>query len=104
MSLILKVMHGDDEGPVSGDTHSVYGDITSVTFKRMEDGSGQAHCYVREPVKTALVPGFCENERFIDIPANAYVMNDQGRTISTFTARRPVADGVPPVLTAVRQL
>ena len=79
MTIFVKVMAADDQ-------FSVYGDVTSVSFIRTPGGA-QARLYCREPVKTALVPGFHEVEKTVDVPCTAYVLNEQGRTISTFEAK-----------------
>lgn len=96
MSLIVKIMHHDvetlsrDAGDADG-PHSIYGDVTSIHFP--ERGAAQmARLYVREPIKTALVPGFCENEKFVDLTGPAYVMNEAGRTISSYRPIRPGGD------------
>jgi hypothetical protein len=89
MSFILKVMHTAEVSPVPSDNEfSLYADITSVHFHRHPDGSAEAHLWVCEPVKTAVVPGFCEVEKRVSFTATAYVMNEAGKTVSTFTARR----------------
>lgn len=90
MGLIVKIMHSADEFPGSSDEpHCIYGDVVSIHFP--ERGAAQiARMWVREPVKTALVPGFVEHERFVDLTGPTYVMNEAGRTISTF---RPIKPG-----------
>lgn len=88
MTFILKVMSTPAWSPVPSDNeHSLFADIVTVNFSRDADGMGWALCYVREPIKTAMVPGFCEVEKRIQITDTAYVMNEDGKTISTFTAK-----------------
>lgn len=88
MSMFLKVVE-EEWSPVPADNvHAVYGDVTSCSFRRYEDGSGaEALIYCREPVKTAVVPGFHEVEKHVSFTGTAYLMNEQGRTISSFTAK-----------------
>lgn len=87
MTFILKVMHGYDQTPVPADNeYSLYADITAISFIRQEQGFATAHVSMREPVKTADVPGFCEVEKHIDVCATAYVMNENGKTVASFTA------------------
>jgi hypothetical protein len=94
MSMLLKLVHYKGH-PENEPDFSVYSGITSCHFRRYEDGSGaEAMCYVAEPIKTALVPGFSENEKHISFTGIAYLMNENGRTISTFdaqTRKSPVA-------------
>jgi hypothetical protein len=88
MTFILKTTEHVQGSPVASDNeHMLHADVVSVSFKRYPDGSAQAHCYCREPVKTAEVPGFCEIEKRIMFTGAAYVMNENGKTVSTFTAR-----------------
>lgn len=89
MTLILKIMHGWDLSPSDSDNpHSVFGDITSCSFHRRDgaltDGGAYARIYQREPIKTAQVAGFSENERLIDLSGPAYLMNESGKTVSIF--------------------
>lgn len=87
MPMLLKLVD-EQTSPVESDNpHSVYADVMSCTFKRHEGGSATAICYVRDEVKTAVVPGFSEHETMISFTGTAYLMNDKGRTISSFTAR-----------------
>lgn len=87
MSFILKVVDGYDQSPVDSDNAcSLHADLTSVSFRRHEDGSATALCYVRDAVKTAAVPGFVEHEVRVSFIGRAYVMNEQGKTIQTFTS------------------
>lgn len=89
--LIIKVMHSDARFPGSEDgPHSLFADVKSVHFP--SDGKSCMRLWVMEPVKTALVPGFSENEVNVDITGPVYVMNEQGRTISTF--HRPVMSNI----------
>lgn len=89
--MFLKVMHdGADEFLAQADsdaTYSVFGDVTSCDFKRHPDGSAHANIQCREPIKTAEVPGYAEIQKHIDITGDAFLMNDQGRTISVFKLR-----------------
>lgn len=89
MTFILKTtQHDGPTSPVGSDNeHCLYADIVSISFRREEGGAATAHCYLREPVKTAEVPGFCEVEKFISFTGCAYVMNESGKTVSSFTAR-----------------
>lgn len=95
--MYLKVMHdGASEIHALGDsdaTYSIYADVTSCHFKRypVDPAKGQpmaeAHLFLREPVKTAEVPGFAEVEKHIVLDGDAFLMNEQGRTISKFKLR-----------------
>lgn len=106
MSLIVKFVQGD-EYPGCEDTApaSIYADVTSIHFpKANADGANTALLWVREPVKTALVPGFCENRRNVDLTGPVYVMNEQGKTISVWRPERkrsaitePPPEGAEPV-------
>ena len=84
MSLIVKFLHGP-EYPGCEDTapSSIYADVTSVTTPS-DVGGKMAVLWVREPIKTALVPGFCEDCKNVEISGPVYVMNEQGKTISVF--------------------
>mgnify|MGYP006958835710 CR=1 FL=1 len=87
MTFILKTTERVLGSPVAADNeHCLYADVVSVSFRRHADGA-EALCYCREPVKTAEVPGFCEIEKRIVFTGVAYVMNENGKTVSTFTAR-----------------
>lgn len=89
MSMLLKVMHAPNHGPDPDQSeHSVYSDVVSVSFRLGGDRQCQIHAYVREPIKTALVPGFCENEKIITLGYGcaAYLMNENGRTVSQYVA------------------
>lgn len=97
--MFLKVMHdGADEFLATADsdaTYSIYADVTSCHFNRFKpDASGsfggaqaEAHIWCREPVKTAEVPGYAEIEKHIILTGDAFLMNEQGRTISIFKLR-----------------
>ena len=88
MTFILKTTQTYAASPVGADNeHCLYADIVSVSFKRNEDGSAIAHCSVREPIKTAEVPGFVEVTKYICFTGWAWVMNEAGKTVSTFSAR-----------------
>lgn len=96
MALILKVMHdGADEflaneSVPSDVTFSIFADVTECHFKRNDPGNSQyagAHLRIRELVKTANVEGFVEVEKHIDLTGDAFLMNEQGRTISKFRLR-----------------
>lgn len=88
MAFILKTTESVQGSPVAADNeHALHADIVSVHFRREEGGVATAHCYVREPVKTAEVPGYCEVEKFFTFSGVAYVMNESGKTVSSFTAR-----------------
>lgn len=88
MTFILKTTeHAGPSSPIGSDNeHCLYADIVSISFRREEGGTATARCYLREPVKTAEVPGFCEVEKQISFTGTAYVMNENGKTISMFTA------------------
>ena len=87
MAFILKTVE-HAHSPVDSDNEcSLYADIVSVHFRRQPDGSAEAFCYMREPVKTAEVPGYHEVEKRIGFTGTAYVMNEQGKTVQSFTAR-----------------
>lgn len=86
--MFLKTMH-DGTGELhavsqSEATYSIYDDLTSCHFKRQPDGSCWAHVWCREPVKTADVPGYAEVEKHIHLTGDAFVLNNQGRTIDRF--------------------
>lgn len=89
--MFLKVMHdGADEFLATADsdaTYSVFGDVMSCDFKRYPDGSAYALVQCREPIKTAEVPGYAEIQKHIDLTGDAFLMNEQGRTISKFKLR-----------------
>lgn len=88
MTFILKTTQTYAASPMGADNeHSLFADIVSVSFKRNEDGSATAHCAVREPIKTAEVPGFVEVTKYICFSGWAWVMNEAGKTVSTFSAR-----------------
>lgn len=84
--LIVKVMHGA-ETPGPDGPCSLYGDVSSVHFP--SERGQPLKLYQREPVKTALVGGFVESERFVDIDSAVYVLNENGRTISSFRWPEP---------------
>lgn len=87
MTLFLKVMHSPDRSPVPSDNeHSVYADVVSCHFKRIPDGHAEAMLYVRDPVKTATVPGFVEHQKHVIFDGDAYLMNEDGKTVSSFSA------------------
>jgi len=73
--------------------YSIYADIVSCHFRHYsarEQGTsdspwGEAHVWMREPIKTAEVLGYCEVEKYIVLDGDAFLMNEQGRTISKFT-------------------
>lgn len=92
MTMIVKIMTGHDlpdDSPYKSFT--LVSDVKSLTFHTQADSEGRRHCYMRayvaDPVKTAEVPGFSEHEVIYDIPpqANVYVMNANGKTISSWT-------------------
>lgn len=88
--MFLKVMHdGADEFLATAQseaTYSIYDDIVSCHFRRGPDGEW-AHIWCREPVKTADVPGYSEVEKHIKLDGDAFVLNNQGRTIDKFILR-----------------
>lgn len=87
MAFILKVMHSYEGSPVPSDNEfSVHADLTSINFRRLPNGQAEALCYMREPIKTAEVPGFHEVEKCFVFSATAYVMNEAGKTVASFTA------------------
>ncbi|AXQ69178.1 hypothetical protein HOU02_gp547 [Caulobacter phage CcrBL9] len=97
MTMIVKIMTGHDlpdDSPYKSFT--LVSDVKSLTFHTQTDGEGRRHSYMRayiaDPVKTAEVQGFSEHEVLYDIPAqaNVYVMNGNGKTISSWTP--PPAD------------
>jgi hypothetical protein len=95
--MFLKVMHdGADEFLATADsdaTYSVYADVVSCDFKRYPadpakgEPMAEARLRIREPVKSASVEGFVEVEKCIILAGDAFLMNDQGRTISKFKLR-----------------
>lgn len=100
MPMLLKIVD-EDRSPVESDNpHSVYADIMLCSFERHQDGSATARTYVRDSVKTAVVPGFSEHEVFVSFTGVAYLMNEQGRTVSSFTARSSGDVGPPTPLPA----
>ncbi|AXQ69731.1 hypothetical protein HOU03_gp536 [Caulobacter phage CcrSC] len=97
MTMIVKIMTGHDlpdDSPYK--TFTLVSDVKSLTFHTQADSEGRRHsfmrAYIADPVKTAEVPGFSEHEVLYDIPAqaNVYVMNGNGKTISSWTP--PPAD------------
>lgn len=93
MSLIVKIMHSNADHPGDDETApcSIYDEVTSIHFPE-RDTTQTLRLWVREPVKTAMVPGFCENEKNVDISGPVYVMNEHGKTISVY--RPPVGESV----------
>lgn len=92
MSLMLKVMHDDHLNLPDDDARRPFGiftDIVSAHFTHDADGVGHAKLWVREPIKTAQVPGFVEVEKNVVITGNAYLMNEQGKTVSAFCGSNP---------------
>lgn len=87
MAFILKTVEAVNSPVASDDEHSLYAEIVSVHFQRLDGGAAMAHIWCREPVKTAEVPGFCEVEKHVSFTGTAYVMNEGGKTVSSFTAR-----------------
>jgi hypothetical protein len=85
--MLLKLVDEHTSPVESDNVHAVYADVMSCSFVRHEDGSATARCYVRDEIKTAIVPGFSEHEKLIGFTGTAYLMNDKGRTVSSFTAR-----------------
>lgn len=68
--------------------NSVYAGINSVdVVKKLDDGSIELRLWVEEPVKTANVPGFCENEKLVIFKGEAFLMSDRGSTIATYSSR-----------------
>lgn len=87
MTLLLKVMDSADRSPVVSDNpHSVYADVVSCHFKRLPDGHAEAMLYVRDAVKTANVAGFVEHVKHVLFDGDAYLMNEDGKTVSSFSA------------------
>ena len=92
MPLILKIVEDPaSAGDASRSEHSVYADVISCTFARQADGWANARIYVRDNVKTAIVPGFSEHEVNVTFRGSAYLMNENGRTVSTFEAIYPAS-------------
>lgn len=87
MTFILKTVENAFSPVDSDNEYGLYADIVSINFKRTAPGVAEAHCYCREPIKTAQVPGFCEIEKTIVFSGTAYVMNESGKTVSIFTSR-----------------
>lgn len=88
MTFILKTTESYESSPVGADNpHCLYADIVSIGFRREEGGVATAVCQVREPIKTAEVPGYVEITKNICFSGYAYVMNESGKTVSTFSAR-----------------
>lgn len=104
--LIVKIMSVEnlpDDDPRK--SHSLVANVSSVSFNRDSEGAVIARLYVRDEVKTAACGGYVDHETFWEVPANAYVMNDKGKTVSTFWATPdPATDlGRPaPLVTAPR--
>lgn len=87
MSLLLKIVESECSPVASDNEHFIVADVVSCAFRRFEDGSGaEARCGIREPVKTAMVPGYSEVEKLVAFTGTAYLMNENGRTVSSFTA------------------
>lgn len=91
--MYLKTMHGFDQNPGDSNAHSVLADVTSCHFVHNDASESFARCYVREPVKTADVPGFVEHERFISLTGPAYLIGDNGKTVSRFVPRHTAGAG-----------
>ena len=86
--LIVKIM-SDENLPDDDDrkTYMLFGNVSSVAWVRHGDGSAMARMYVRDETKTAEVSGFSEHEVLADVAANAYVMNERGKTVASFCAQ-----------------
>lgn len=87
--MYLKTMHHFEDAPGDANEHSVLADVVSCHFVHNDASESYARCYVREPVKTADVPGFVECERYISLSGPAYLISDNGKTVSRFIPRRP---------------
>ena len=88
MPMILKTVENEWSPVASDNPHHVTSDVVSCSFSRYPDGSGaNALLYVRDNAKSALVPGFVEHEKHVSFTGTAYLMNENGKTISSFTAR-----------------
>lgn len=72
--LILKIVNQDG-------SHFYQADVKSAVVK-----PDTVRCFVADPFKTALVPGFSEHETNIDIPegSSVYLMNESGKTVSRY--------------------
>lgn len=84
--LIVKIMSSEnlpDDDPRK--SFALYGNVASVTWVRQGEYCF-ARMYVRDDVKTSAVPGFSEHEVLHDVTANAYVMNERGKTVGSFCA------------------
>lgn len=84
--LIVKIMSAQDlpdDDPRK--SYSLHGNVASVFWVREGDRCF-ARMYVRDDVKTSAVSGFSEHEVLADVPANAYVMNERGKTVGSFCA------------------
>jgi hypothetical protein len=90
-TMYLKTMHGFDQAPGDGNEHSVLADVVSCHFIHNDASESFARCWVREPVKTADVSGFVECERYVSLSGPAYLVGDNGKTVSRFMPRRAQA-------------
>ncbi len=95
MPMYLKVLHSAETPEPARQPHSIYGDLVSCNFRHFKtleemhagDGTfafGEAKLWVRDPVKTAIVPGFVEHECNVILGGPSFLMNEQGRTFDTF--------------------
>jgi hypothetical protein len=87
MTLLLKVISSADRSPVASDNpHGVYSDVVSCHFTRFDNGQAEAILYIRDAVKTATVPGYVEHLKSVIFNGDAYLMNGDGKTVSSFSA------------------
>lgn len=80
--MFLKIMGGENvpDGNVSK-TFQLLGDLQSVSFRRFEKADGIHEAGSAEAIVWRRDQG-CE---FHPLPGNAYVLNDDGKTIESFT-------------------
>lgn len=89
--MFLKVMHdGADEfldQAQSDATHSIYSDVTDCSFRRFSppEGIGNDRVFGSAHIRRRQAAG-PETELHISLTGDAFLMNDQGRTISKFRA------------------
>ena len=79
--MLLKIM-GNEDAPDddSRKTFQLHSGVLSVIFERDNNGRARVHASFYDRL------AFTE---MFDIPGNAYVMSDQGKTVASFGSARP---------------
>lgn len=80
--MFLKIMSGDEKlaDCDSRKTFQLFDKVTCVTFNRAPDG---------EPPRARIVFEGDDDIEDFPVPGNAYLMNDQGKTIASFGVGHP---------------